>query len=152
MSFSGLYCFCHLYVQHTPVILHSYCLCFWNEFWNHHLYFLVCRHIIWILTTVSQGLVHIMIRHTMSRQSVNFVDLITILRENVSKGLDKKRRKLAWFVFHLTEIRNVLVNAIDVDLKITWLQNVPSHQKIMRNYVSKYVLMKKIIVHATTVV
>ena len=47
--------------------------------------------------------------------------------------------------------RNVrLVNALDVDLKITWLQNVQSHQKIMKNGDSKYVLMKKVIVHAST--
>ena len=41
--FSGLYCFCHLHVQQNPVILHSSCLCFWNEFWNHHICFIVCQ-------------------------------------------------------------------------------------------------------------
>ena len=30
------------------------------------------------------------------------------------------------------------------------ITNVPFHQKIMRNDVSKYILMKKVIVHATT--
>ena len=40
--------------------------------------------------------------------------------ENVSKGLERKRRKLARLMFHLTEIRNIrLGNALDVDLKIT---------------------------------
>ena len=43
-----------------------------------------------------------------------------------------------------------LGNSLDVDLKITSLQNVQSHQKIIRNDESKYVLMKKVIVHATT--
>ena len=54
-------------------------------------------------------------------------------------------------MLHLTGIRNVhLGNALDVDLKIIWSQNVPSHQKIMKNGKSKYVLMKKVIVHAET--
>ena len=45
-------------------------------------------------------------------------------------------------MFHLTEIRNVrLGNALDGDMKITWSQNVPSHQKITRNGNGKYVLM-----------
>ena len=62
-----------------------------------------------------------------------------------------KRRKLARLMFNLTGIRNVRPgNALDVDLKITQSQNVPSHQNIMRNGESKYVLMKKVIVHATT--
>ena len=40
--------------------------------------------------------------------------------EKNSKGLDKKRIKLARLLFHLTKIRNVrLGNAIDVDLKTT---------------------------------
>ena len=37
----------------------------------------------------------------------------------------------------------------DVYLKITWLQNIQSHQKIMRNGEIKYVIMKKLILHAT---
>ena len=37
-----------------------------------------------------------------------------------SKGLERKRRKLARLMFHLTEIRNVrLGKDLDVDLKIT---------------------------------
>ena len=44
--------------------------------------------------------------HTLSIQSAHFVDLITILRKNVSKGSDRKRRKLARFMFHRKEIRN----------------------------------------------
>ena len=54
-------------------------------------------------------------------------------------------------MFHLTGIRNVrLGKALDVDLNITLSQNVPSHQKIMRNVEGKYVLIGKVIVHAKT--
>ena len=53
-------------------------------------------------------------------------------------------------MFHPIDIWNVrLGNALDVDLKIPCLQNIPSGQKIMRNGNSKYVLTKKAIVHAT---
>ena len=53
-------------------------------------------------------------------------------------------------MFHPIDIRNVcLGNSLDVDQKITLSQNFPSHQKIMKNGESKYVLMKKVIVHAT---
>ena len=62
-----------------------------------------------------------------------------------------KRKNLVRLMFHLTDIWNVrLGNALDVNLKITLLQNVPSHQKIIRNSKCKYVLMKKVIMHATT--
>ena len=43
-----------------------------------------------------------------------------------------------------------LGNDLYVDLNITQLQNVQRHQKITRNLEIKYVLMKKVIVHATT--
>ena len=69
---------------------------------------------------MSQGLVDIIRGHTLSIQSAHFVELITILWKKNSKGLDRKRRKLARLVIRLTDIRNVrLVNAIDVDLDIT---------------------------------
>ena len=78
------------------------------------------------------------------------MDLITILQKNVSIGLKNKRRNLAQLMFHLTKIRNVrLGNALDVDLKITWSQNVPSHQNIIRIGEIKYVLNKEVILHAT---
>ena len=39
--------------------------------------------------------------------------------DNVSNGSDRKRKKLARLVFHLTGIRNVRIgNVMDVDLKI----------------------------------
>ena len=72
-----------------------------------------------MFTTATQGLVDTMRGHTLSRKSAHFVDLITILRKNVSKGSDRKRKKLTQLVFNLTEIRNVrLGNVIYVDLKI----------------------------------
>ena len=50
-----------------------------------------------------------------------------------------------------TEKRNVRHgNVLDVDLKITKLKIFRSHQKKIRNEKIKYVLMKKVIVHATT--
>ena len=63
-------------------------------------------------------------RHYETAHSVHkkctFVDLITILRKNASKELDRKMGKLAQLVFYLTEIWDVrLGNALDVDLKIT---------------------------------
>ena len=44
----------------------------------------------------------------------------------------------------MDELNIRLRNALDVDLKITSLQNVQSHQKITRNGKSKYVLIIKI--------
>ena len=103
------------------------------------------------MTAVAQVIVDTMREHTLFRQSEHFVEVIIILRKNISKGLERKRRNLARLMFHLTGIWNIrLGNALDVDLKITLSQNVPIHQKIMRNGKGKYVLMKKLIVHATT--
>ena len=51
---------------------------------------------------VAQVLVEIAKEHNLFRQSAHIVDLITILRKNVSKGLDRKRRKLARLMFQLT--------------------------------------------------
>ena len=54
-------------------------------------------------------------------------------------------------MFRTIDEQNVrLGNALDVDLKIICSQNVQSHQKMMRNGESKYILMKKVIVHSTT--
>ena len=81
-----------------------------------------------------QGLVDIMIGHTISRQSAQFVDLITILRKNVSKGSDRRRKKLARLVFHLTEIRNVrLGNAIDVIHTFDLRQTLPKYHITILN-------------------
>ena len=54
-------------------------------------------------------------------------------------------------MFHPMENLNIrLGNALDVDLNISLLQNFQSHQKIIKNGESNYVLIKKEIVHATT--
>ena len=70
--------------------------------------------------TASQVLVGIVKEQFIFRQSAHFVEVTIMLRKNASKGQERKRRKLAQLMFHLTEIRNVrLGNALDVDLKIT---------------------------------
>ena len=49
------------------------------------------------------------------------------------------------------DVQNVpLGNALYVNMKIIWSQNFQSHKKRIKNCESKYVLMKKVIVHATT--
>ena len=103
------------------------------------------------LTKVSQGLVDTMRRQTLPRQCAHIVDLITILWKNVSNRSERKRRKLARLVLHLTKIRIVqLGNPLDTDLKIIWSQNVPSHLKTVRKDASLKNPTKKVIVHATT--
>ena len=103
------------------------------------------------MTTVYQGLVDTARRQTLPRQSAHIVDLITILWKNVSKGSERKRRKLARLVLHLNKILIVqLGNALDADLKIILSQNVPSHLKTVRKDASLKNLRKKVIVHATT--
>ena len=72
------------------------------------------------MKAVSKVLVDIMREHTLFSKSAHFVEVIIILRKNASKGLERKRRKLARLMFHLTEIRNVrLGTALDVDLRFT---------------------------------
>ena len=85
--------------------------------------------------TEAQVLVETEKEHTLSRQSANFVDLITILRKDVLKGLDRKRRKLARLMFHLTDIRNVrLGNALD-DHMIEKFPKPPKDNEKRRNQV-----------------
>ena len=58
--------------------------------------------------------------NTPFRKSAHFAEVTIMTHKNASKGQEKKRRKFARLMFHLTEIRNVrLRNALDVDLKIT---------------------------------
>ena len=72
------------------------------------------------MTEVAQGLLEILKEHMLFRQSAHFVEVIIILRKNVSKVLERKRGKLARLMFHITGIRNVrLGNDLDMDLKIT---------------------------------
>ena len=54
-------------------------------------------------------------------------------------------------MFHPIDKYNVrLRNDVYVYLNIKSLQNVPSHQMIIKNGESKYISMKKVIVYATT--
>ena len=72
----------------------------------------------------------------------------TILHKNVSKGSERKSKNLVQLVIRTTKVRNTcLANVLDTDLKITKLQNVESHLKIMRNEKSKYILVKDVIEH-----
>ena len=63
---------------------------------------------------------------------------------------DPHLKQSSWDLRSEDPVCSNLGNALDVDLMITWSQNVPSHQKVMRNGEGKYVLMKKVIMHATT--
>ena len=82
-------------------------------------HFILADRLFKILTTVSQVLVDKMRNQTLSRQSAHIVDLLTILWKNVSKRPERKRRKLALLVLHLTKIRIVhFGNTLDADLKI----------------------------------
>ena len=87
----------------------------------------------------------------MSRKSAIFVDVPTILQKCISKGSERKIKKLVRLVIQITDIRNVhLGNILDVDLNITYLLNVRSQLNRMINGEIKYVSMKKLIVHVTT--
>ena len=87
----------------------------------------------------------------MSIKSAHIVDFLTILWKNASKGSERKKRKLVLLVLHLTKIQIVqLKNALDADLKIILLQNVPSHLKTVRKDASLTNLRKKVIMRATT--
>ena len=82
----------------------------------------------------------------------NFCGGVNHSQKNVSKGSDTKRKNLERVVIRSTDKRNgCLENILDVDLKITSLQNVQIHQRKMINGEIKYVLMKKVILHAETV-
>ena len=79
------------------------------------------------------------------RQIALFVEVLINLQKNVSKGLDRKRKNLVRLVIRTTDEQNGhLGNVLDVDIKITYLQNIQSHQKILKNGKRKYVLIKKI--------
>ena len=99
---------------------------------------------------ISSDLGEIEREQTLFRQSAPFVEVLITLQKNVSKGLDRKRKNLVRLVLQKTDKRNrYLKNILDADMKITYLQNFQSHQKIMRNGKSKNFILKKVIVHAT---
>ena len=82
---------------------------------------------------------------TLFRKSAPFVKVLITPQKNVSKGSDRKYKKLVQMVIGKTGKRNVNIGEnIYVDLKITKLQNFWSHQNRMRNGKSKYILMKNV--------
>ena len=88
---------------------------------------------------------------TLFKPGATFVEVIITIQKNVSKGLESKSKKLMQLVLWRTNKRNGrLENVLDIDLNIKSLQNIQIHKKIIRNGEIKYVLMKELIVHATT--
>ena len=71
--------------------------------------------------------------------------------EKCFKGIRQEKEKLVRLVIPTTDKRNGHPeNVLDVDMKTTYLKMFQIHQKIIRNGENKTVLMKKVIVHATT--
>ena len=84
-------------------------------------------------------------------QSTHFVEVLITLQKNVSKGSDRKRKKLLRLLIQtIDKWDGRHGNVLDVDLKITKLQNFRNHQRKMRKGESNYVLMQKGIVHWKT--
>ena len=73
----------------------------------------------------SSGCGKIVIEKIFSIQSALFVEVLIIMQKNISKGSERKRRKLVRLVNQTTDVRNVcLVNVLDADMKTTYLKNV----------------------------
>ena len=78
----------------------------------------------------------------MFRQSAPFVEVLITLQKNVSKESNRKSKNLARMVIQTTdELNGHLENVLDMGLNITYLHNLQSHLKIMRNVESKLILM-----------
>ena len=104
-----------------------------------------------IMETVSQVLVNTMKKENSAKTKCTYCGLSNHFLENVSKRSERKKGKLVLLVLCLTKIQIVqLGSALDADLKIILLQNVPSHLKTVRKDASLTNLRKKLIVHATT--
>ena len=68
----------------------------------------------------AQVLEEIVREQTLFRQSASFVEVRITLQKNVSKGLDRKRKKLVRMVLWTTDKRNGhLENVLDADIMIT---------------------------------
>ena len=68
----------------------------------------------------AQVLVGIVKGHILFKQSAHFLEVLITMQNNVSKGQERKMKKLARLMFHPIEKWNVrLGNALDVDLNIT---------------------------------
>ena len=96
-------------------------------------------------------MVEILREKILSRQSALFVEVLIIMKQNVSKGSERKWKNLVQLVIWTTDVWNVrLGNILDVDPKTTQLQIFQIHINKMKKGKSKYVLMKKVIMHVTT--
>ena len=72
------------------------------------------------ICTEDQVLDKIFKDKTLVRKSAPFVEVLITLQRKVSKGLDRKRKKLARLVLRTIDERNGhLKNNLDVDLRIT---------------------------------
>ena len=68
----------------------------------------------------AQILVGIVKGHMLFKKSAHFVEVLLTIQNNVSKGQERKIKKLAQLMFHPIDKWNVrLRNGLDVDLKIT---------------------------------
>ena len=68
----------------------------------------------------AQVLEEIVREQKMSRQSAPSVKVLITLQKNVSKGLERKRKKLVRLVIWTTDERNGhLENVLDADMMIT---------------------------------
>ena len=77
---------------------------------------------------------------TLLRKSELFVEVLITPQKNVSKGSYRKMKKLVRLVLWTKDERNLhLRNVLDVDLKITDLQDLRNHQRKMRKFEIKYV-------------
>ena len=60
------------------------------------------------------------VREILSRQSLLFVEVLTIMQINVSKGSERESKKLMQMEIWKTNVWNArLANDLDADLKIT---------------------------------
>ena len=65
-------------------------------------------------------MVEILKEQTLFRKSALFVEVPITLQKNISKGSDRKRKKLVHMVFRTTDKRKGRHgNVLDVDMKIT---------------------------------
>ena len=84
---------------------------------------------------VSSGLVK---QQTLFRQSALLVEVLITLQKNISKGSDRKKKKLVRLVIPTKDKQNGhLENVLDVDIKITKLKNDQRNQRKTRNGKSK---------------
>ena len=94
-------------------------------------------------------MVEIVREQTLFRKIALFVEVLITLQKNVLKGSERKGGNLVRLVIWTTNVWNArLANVLDADLKIILLKNVQIHLKRIINSKSKYVLVKRVIVHS----